>query len=65
MAGVVSPCALSFCSGSLNAAVVGILIAALYHPIGTSSLVSWWDVVCCGPRVYLVEVQTPTHPAFD
>ncbi|ETX12549.1 chromate transporter [Marinomonas ushuaiensis DSM 15871] len=31
--------------GSLNAAVVGILIAALYHPIGTSSLMSWVDVV--------------------
>ncbi|NLQ18073.1 chromate efflux transporter [Marinomonas sp. M1K-6] len=31
--------------GSLNAAVVGILIAALYHPIATSSLVSIGDVI--------------------
>ncbi|MBJ7537830.1 chromate efflux transporter [Marinomonas transparens] len=30
---------------SLNAAVVGILIAALYHPIATSSLVSGWDLI--------------------
>jgi len=34
--------------GSVNAAVVGILIAALYYPIGTSSLVSGWDVVIVG-----------------
>ena len=34
--------------GNLNAAVVGILIAALYHPIGTSSLVNGWDVVAVG-----------------
>lgn len=33
---------------SLNAAVVGILLAALYHPIGTSSLLSIWDVVIVG-----------------
>ncbi|RCX04650.1 chromate efflux transporter [Marinomonas foliarum] len=33
---------------SLNAAVVGILLAALYHPIGTSSLLSVWDVVIVG-----------------
>ncbi|WP_421848698.1 chromate efflux transporter [Marinomonas sp.] len=33
---------------SLNAAVVGILLAALYHPIGTSSLIGWWDVVIVG-----------------
>ncbi|MEP0074153.1 MAG: chromate efflux transporter [Marinomonas sp.] len=31
--------------GSLNAAVVGILLAALYHPIGTSSLLSVWDLL--------------------
>ena len=30
---------------SLNAAVVGILIAALYHPIATSSILGGWDVV--------------------
>ena len=30
---------------SLNAAVVGILLAALYHPIGTSSLLDWMDIV--------------------
>jgi chromate transporter len=29
----------------LNAAVVGILLAALYHPIGTSSLHSWLDIL--------------------
>lgn len=31
--------------GSLNAAVVGILLAALYHPIATSSLLNVWDFV--------------------
>jgi len=30
---------------SLNAAVVGILIAALYSPIGTTSLFNWLDMV--------------------
>ncbi|RBP81031.1 chromate efflux transporter [Marinomonas rhizomae] len=30
---------------SLNAAVVGILLAALYYPIGTSSLLDWLDIV--------------------
>lgn len=30
---------------SLNAAVVGILLAALYHPIGTSSVLGWMDIV--------------------
>lgn len=29
----------------LNAAVVGILLAALYHPIGTSSVLAWQDVL--------------------
>ncbi|BFM49683.1 chromate efflux transporter [Marinomonas sp. THO17] len=29
----------------LNAAVVGILLAALYYPIGTSSLYSWLDIL--------------------
>ncbi|WP_137170487.1 chromate efflux transporter [Marinomonas sp. FW-1] len=33
---------------SLNAAVVGILLAALYHPIGTSSLLSVWDIAIVG-----------------
>jgi chromate transporter len=33
---------------SLNAAVVGILLAALYYPISTSSLLSWMDVVLVG-----------------
>jgi len=30
---------------SLNAAVVGILLAALYYPIGVSSLLGWLDLV--------------------
>lgn len=30
---------------SLNAAVAGILMASLYHPIATSSLVIWYDLV--------------------
>jgi chromate transporter len=30
--------------GSLNASVVGILLAALYHPISTSSLLNGWDL---------------------
>ncbi|QUX97410.1 chromate transporter [Marinomonas sp. CT5] len=30
---------------SLNAAVVGILLAALYYPIGVSSLLGWLDMV--------------------
>ena len=33
---------------SLNAAVVGILLAALYYPIGTSSLLGWLDVIIVG-----------------
>jgi chromate transporter len=33
---------------SLNAAVVGILLAALYHPIGTSSLLGWIDIAIVG-----------------
>ena len=33
---------------SLNAAVVGILLAALYYPIGTSSLLGWMDVAITG-----------------
>lgn len=45
--------------GSLNAAVVGILIAALYHPIGTSSLVSWWDVVVVGLGFIWLKYKRP------
>lgn len=32
--------------GSVNAAVVGILIAALYHPIASSSVFNGWDLAC-------------------
>ncbi|REG82688.1 chromate efflux transporter [Marinomonas pollencensis] len=32
--------------GSVNAAVVGILMAALYHPIASSSIGSSWDLAC-------------------
>lgn len=38
----------------INAAVVGILLAALYHPIGTSSLLSGWDIaIVVGGFVWL------------
>lgn len=46
--------------GSLNAAVVGILIAALYHPIGTSSLVSWVDVVIVGVGFVWLKYKRPS-----
>ncbi|TYL46834.1 chromate efflux transporter [Marinomonas sp. IMCC 4694] len=38
----------------INAAVVGVLLAALYHPIGTSSLLSGWDIaIVAGGFVWL------------
>jgi chromate transporter len=46
--------------GSLNAAVVGILIAALYHPIGTSSLVNWLDVVIVGVGFVWLKYKRPS-----
>ena len=51
-----------FCStvGSLNAAVVGILIAALYHPIGTSSLESWIDIVIVGVGFIWLKFKRPS-----
>lgn len=45
---------------SLNAAVVGILIAALYHPIGTSSLVSVWDIVCVALGFIWLKYKRPS-----
>jgi chromate transporter len=45
--------------GSLNAAVVGILIAALYHPIGTSSLVNGWDVIAVGLGFIWLKYKRP------
>lgn len=46
--------------GCLNAAVVGIVIAALYHPIGTSSLVSWVDVVIVGIGFVWLNYKRPS-----
>jgi chromate transporter len=45
--------------GSLNSAVVGILIAALYHPIGTSSLVNGWDVIVVGLGFIWLKYKRP------
>jgi len=44
----------------LNAAVVGILIAALYHPIGTSSLVNWIDVLIVGVGFVWLKYKRPS-----
>ncbi len=45
---------------SLNAAVAGILIAALYHPIGTSSLLNWVDVVLVGIGFVWLKYKRPS-----
>lgn len=45
---------------SLNAAVVGILIAALYHPIATSSIVSVWDIACVAIGFIWLKYKRPS-----
>ena len=46
--------------GGLNAAVVGILMAALYQPIGTSSLVDWMDVVIVAVGFVWLKYKRPS-----
>ncbi|MEO9275048.1 chromate efflux transporter [Marinomonas sp. 5E14-1] len=46
--------------GSLNAAVVGILLAALYHPIGTSSLLSVLDLILVVAGVAWLKYKKPS-----
>ena len=43
----------------VNAAVVGILVAALYHPIGTSSVVNGWDVLFVGVGFVWLKYKRP------
>lgn len=43
----------------VNAAVVGILVAALYHPIGTSSVVNGWDILFVGVGFIWLKYKRP------
>jgi chromate transporter len=48
------------CLRGVNAAVVGVLIAALIHPVWTSAVHSLWDMaVAVGGLVLLVRFKTP------
>jgi len=44
---------------SLNASVVGILIAALYHPIATSSITNIWDIALVTAGFLWLKYQRP------